>query len=93
VAEWQGARLQSAYRGFDSRLMLDGSVDGSDPGLLNLAAGFDSLASFAAADMPPPYVDVTRASEARSAGSSPAGGTLLAWSNGQDGALSMRQNG
>ena len=39
---------------FDSRLMLDGpiddsvdgSIDGSDPGLLNLAAGFDSLASF-----------------------------------------------
>ena len=54
VAEWQGTRLQSALRGFDSRLMLDGSndgsnhgsIDGSDPGLLNLAAGFDSLASF-----------------------------------------------
>jgi len=29
--------------------MLDGSIDGSDPGLLNLAAGFDSLASFAPA--------------------------------------------
>ena|SRR5689334_17437834 len=29
---------------------MDGSIDGSDPGLLNLAAGFDSLASFAQAE-------------------------------------------
>ena len=49
VAKWQGARLQSANRGFDSRSMLAarGSVDGSDSGLLNLMAGFDSLTSFA----------------------------------------------
>jgi hypothetical protein len=45
VAKRQGTRLQSADRGFDSRTMLDGSVDGSDSGLLNLKTGFDSLTS------------------------------------------------
>ena len=47
VAKRQGTRLQSADRGFDSRTVLDGSADGSDSGLLNLTAGFDSLTSHA----------------------------------------------
>ena len=47
VAKRQGTRLQSADHGFDSRTVLDGSVDGSDSGLPSLTAGFDSLTSYA----------------------------------------------
>src|SRR5678815_3374256 len=87
VAKWQGTRLQSADRGFDSRPMLgarwlgrwiglgsskpDGRVRFPDELRLDIAA------------FSPPYVDVTRASEARCAGSNPAGGTELAWSSGR----------
>jgi hypothetical protein len=87
VAKWQGTRLQSANRGFDSRPMLAARWLGRWIGLGSSkpdgGVRFPGELHLEIASISPPYVDVTRASEARCAGSNPAGGTrarVVQWS-------------